>query len=242
LEGSPLLEVQKRCDFNIPYGDLELILSLSTDYLRDVNIDQNYLIWLDYDFGYGEVCHNDLTTILPKFRSGTLLIVTIDLDRPENSEPRQLLDELAEVVPAEVLRNITPEHLAPATWHDTNIEFIERSITLGMYGRKDVTFLRLLSFEYRDTHRMYTFGGMLAEQPTRRRVLRVARSWPFYCDGKLKNVREIPRLMMTKKERAYLDKFALSSNPYNGEIGVSIEDFTSYQEYYRYLPLYSEIV
>jgi hypothetical protein len=211
--------------------------------LRDADLAQNYLIWLDYDFGYGRVCHNDLTTILPKFRAGTILIVTIDLERPENREPRDLLDELAEEeVPGEVLRNLTPENFVPDRWRNTIIELIERSIALGMYGRKDATFLRLLSLEYRDTHRMYTFGGVLADPAMKRKVLKCARTWPFYCKDKLKNIREIPRLMMTRKERTYLDELALSSKEYNGEIGISIEDFRAYQEYYRYLPLYSEIV
>jgi hypothetical protein len=171
------------------------------------------------------------------------LIVTIDLERPENREPRDLLDELAEEeVPGEVLRNLTPENFVPDRWRNTIIELIERSITLGMYGRKDVTFLRVLSLEYRDTHRMYTFGGVLVDPAMKRKVLKCARAWPFYCKDKLKNAREIPRLMMTRKERTYLDELALSSKEYNGEIGVSVEDFKAYQKYYRYLPLYSEIV
>jgi hypothetical protein len=44
VEGSPLESVQKRCEFNKPYGDLELVLRLSTDYLRDASPDHNYLI------------------------------------------------------------------------------------------------------------------------------------------------------------------------------------------------------
>jgi hypothetical protein len=242
VEGSPLESVQKRCQFNKPYGDLELVLGLSTDYLRDASPDHNYLIWLDYDFGYGEVCHNDLTTILPKFRSGTILIVTIDLERPEYKEPRELRDELAEQVPPEVLRSVAPQAFSPSQWPMTIIQLIERSITLGMYGRTDTTFLRLFSFEYRDTHRMYTFGGVLADLPAKRKIQRVARAWQFHCKDKLRNVRRIPRLMMTRKERGYLDELALSSREYKGEIGVSVEDFKAYQEYYRYLPLYSEIV
>ena len=205
IEGSLLESVQKRCEFNKPYGDLELVLGLSTDYLRDASPDSNYLIWLDYDFGYGKVCHDDLATILPKFRSGTVLIVTIDLERPENKEPRELREELAEQVPPEVLRNVAPQDFSPSQWRRTIIQLIERSITLGMYGRTDVTFLRLFSFEARDTHRIYTFGGVLADLPTKRKISRVARAWKFHCKDKLSNVRQIPRLMMTRKERGYLD-------------------------------------
>ena len=47
---------------------------------------------------------------------------------------------------------------------------------------------------------------------------------------------------MTRKERSYLDELAASTAPYTGEIGVTVGDFQAYKEYYRYLPVYSEIV
>ena len=89
---------------------------------------------------------------------------------------------------------------------------------------------------------MYTFGGMIVDPTMRRRVVRVANKWPFYCRDRLRNVKHIPHLFMTRKERNYLDKLALSSTPYTGEIGVSVADFQFYKEYYRYLPVYSEIL
>jgi hypothetical protein len=242
VEGSDSVDFQNRCRFNKPYRDLELYLGLSTDYLKTANTDQNHLIWLDYDFGYGRICYNDMMAVLPKFRSGTILIVTIDFERDENVKPSEFLAELAEEIPPDIMRNVTVRDMSAQNWRRTTITLIEKSIATGIYGRTDATFLRLLSFEYRDTQRMYTFGGMIVDAATRRKVLRVAKKWPFYCKDKLKNVKRIPHLIMTRKERSYLDEIAASAVAYNGEIGVSVEDFKVYKEYYRYLPVYSETV
>jgi hypothetical protein len=140
------------------------------------------------------------------------------------------------------MKNVSVGDMSAENWRQTTIGLIERSIAAGMYGRPDLSFLRLLSFEYRDTQRMYTFGGMIVDKPLRRKVVRVAKKWPFYCKDKLKNVKHIPHLIMTRKERSYLDEIAASATSYKGEIGVSIEDFQVYRQFYRYLPVYSEIV
>ena len=58
----------------------------------------------------------------------------------------------------------------------------------------------------------------------------------------MKNLKQIPHLIMIRKERLYLDEIAASSKVYNGEIGVSVDDFKIYKQYYRYLPIYSEIL
>jgi len=244
VEGSNSVEFQTRCEFNKPYHDLTLFLGLSTDYLKSANSDLNHLIWLDYDFGYGGICHNDLATILPRFKAGTIVIITIDFERPDRRSA-EILDELAEELPSDILHTVTANDMAAANWRNTIIQLIEKSIALGLYGRSGssgVTFLRLFSFEYRDTQTMYTFGGMIVDPTIRKRIVRVARNWPFYCRDKLRNVKHIPHLIMTRKERNYLDRLALSSTPYAGEIGVSVSDFQLYKEYYRYLPIYSEVL
>lgn len=243
VEGSKSVAFQTRCDFNRPYDDLELYLGLSTNYLKSANSESNYLIWLDYDFGYGSICHDDLATILPKFDTGTIVIITIDFDRPDKKSTK-ILEELKEELPSDVIRSVTAGDLSPANWRKTIVQLIEKSISLSIYGRSSsgISFLRLFSFEYRDTAGMYTFGGMIVDRATRKRVVRVARKWPFYCRDRLRNVKHIPRLTMTRMERNYLDKLALSSASYTGEIGVSVADFQLYKEYYRYLPVYSEIL
>jgi hypothetical protein len=176
IEGSESVEFQTRCDFNKPYDDLELYLGLSTNYLKSANSESNYLIWLDYDFGYGSICHNDLATILPKFGSGTIVIITIDFERPDK-KPTEILEELKEELPSDVVRSVAASDLSPANWRNTVLQLIEKSISLSIYGRSSsgITFLRLFSFEYRDTARMYTFGGMIVDPATRRRVVRIAK-------------------------------------------------------------------
>jgi hypothetical protein len=86
-------------------------------------------------------------------------------------------------------------------------------LSASPYGRPGLSFLRLLSFEYRDTKRMYTFGGIMVDKALRRKVVRVAKKWPFYCRDKLKNVKHIPHLIMTRKERIYLDERLIALLP-----------------------------
>lgn len=147
VEGSESAEFQARCDFNKPYHDLELYLGLSTEYLKSALPDQDHLIWLDYDFGYGDICHEDIAAVLPKFKLGTILIITLDYERPDKT-PSELLAELNEEIPADIMRTVKANDLSPVNWHSTIIQLIEKSIELSLYGRSGMEFLRLFSGKY----------------------------------------------------------------------------------------------
>src|SRR5262245_22405892 len=40
-----------RCNFNKPYSAVTIVPKMSSDYLPSISREQNYLIWLDNDFG-----------------------------------------------------------------------------------------------------------------------------------------------------------------------------------------------
>jgi hypothetical protein len=63
----------------------------------------------------------------------------------------------------------------------------------------------------------------------------------FFVDNFVTDFIEMPRIILTRKERLFLEPFCLGPEVYNGSIGVSEELLRTYMKYYRYLPSFSEI-
>jgi hypothetical protein len=168
IEGDESLTA--RCEYNKPYDEIALVMDLSTNFLTSTSVDDDYLLWMDYDFGFGTVVYNDIITTFSRFKSGTIIFATLDFERPDE-KPGQILDELKDQLPAGITDGLLPGDLTARLWKRTMIRLIEKTITQGMYGRQDVAFLRLFSLEYRDTSDMYTLGGIILDRPQRRKVV-----------------------------------------------------------------------
>ena len=52
----------------------------------------------------------------------------------------------------------------------------------------------------------------------------------------------IPRFIMTKKERDYLDSIVHAPHLYSAHVGIQRGEFDNYCRFYRFLPIYSEIL
>jgi hypothetical protein len=179
---------------------------------------------------------------LTRLRPGTILIITLDFERPEQQKSVDLYRELAEQLAPEMMQGLNYSDFAAPNWKRTNVRLIERAISRATYGRVDVSFSKLFSFEYRDTRDMYTFGGILTDRKMRRAVMSAMKTWPFYCNGRLRNITKIPRFSMTKKERNYLDSLVHAPDEYSEEKGISEAEFGDYCRFYRFLPIYSEVL
>jgi hypothetical protein len=176
---------------------------------------------------------------------GSIFFLTIDTELPndlQNASLTRIFEHFSEEFRGEMIGGFSLPDFAGSTRDTTIRKIIERAIEVGLRGRSNVSFRNLLSLYYNDSNRMYTMGGVVCDPKIAADIEDSSLvQHEFVVDDFVTNFIEMPRIILTRKERLFLEPFCLGSQTYDGSIGVSEELLQTYKKYYRYLPSFSEI-
>jgi hypothetical protein len=237
-------DVRKRVDFNKPFKCIETKIAPIGDVIPQLSKDVKHILWLDYD-GTLEQSHLDdvalATTFLP---TRSILLVTVDAEPPRGDSPK-FWREYFESEGGKYFDNtLTHQDFARSNLPKRNIELINNAIKSGLAGRKDVKFLPMFNFLYKDGHEMLTIGGMIGTPTEKREISSSAFNDTGYYQDNFENnpyIIKVPRL--TSKERQYLDAEMPCSDDWKpSQFELSDEDVKAYREIYRFCPTYGELL
>jgi hypothetical protein len=258
LERDPSLE--KRVSFNRPFSCVDIRMVPASSEIPSLSRDIRHIVWLDYD----GVLHKDFlsdiqsaVTILPP---GSILLVTVDVEPPEEHDYRTVdpnFDGAKEALGLKHWKRYFEHHaagyIAPALSEQDfgksqlaqrTAEILAASFTKSIVARKDLQFLPMFNFVYKDTHRMLSMGGMIAGR-TEKRMLRGSTidQTHYYRPTFASDPCRITVPNLTRKERVYLDREMPGTEGWTpDEFDLGPEDTQRYREIYRFLPAFAEIL
>lgn len=235
---------ERRVRFNQPFADVEIRIDPIGDVLPTLDRDQRRVLWLDYDHRLSPPDLQDIVLAGQVLASGSILLVTVDLAAPAGDDPPELLRYYSEVARDFVPLGVGSAAFTPSETGYTNAQIVENAIRQGVAGRSSVKFYPLFSFDYADTNRMLTVGGVLGDLEHDRLIEAAGvRALPFirHSAGARPYEIRVPRL--TRKERMYLDRYMPCADGWHPpDFDLPSHEITRYREIYRFYPTYGELL
>jgi hypothetical protein len=248
-------EAEKRARFNKPYKMISLEIKSAFDAMPWLDRDAKHILWLDYDYTLESSVLRDVEKAAFQLSSGSILIVTVDVEPPELEETGESGDEPVQKTSPEISMEIlkeecgalwnpawTPVDFAVSELANRSRDILNLAVMNSLAVRPGVSYLPLFSFVYRDGHSMYTFGGMIGGDSERTALegCGLARA-PYLRRSVADAPYEIPVPRLTRKERIYLDSLMpLRPGHSRNQIGFSARELRAYEEIYRFFPTYVE--
>jgi hypothetical protein len=235
--------VCKRVEFNKPFGRVDTKIAPIGDVIPTLSNDLQHILWLDYDGVIQNSQLRDISLATTFLSVGSILLITIDVEPDCLNGPDGWLEHFQAEGGEYFNSSLSKKDFGQSQLARRNIELIERSIQSGLTGR-DVKFIPIFNFLYRDGHAMLTVGGMIGKQKELHRIKASGLAHTDYYRGTLKDdpcLIEVPRL--TRKERQHLDaQMPCPEGWIPSEFELSAENVAAYQKIYRYCPSYAELL
>jgi hypothetical protein len=236
--------IKKRIHFNRPYKCVDIAIKPIADVIPTLSPDLKHILWLDYDSLLWRGHLEDIRLATTYLSSGSILLVTVDVQPPEGDGPSAWRDYFV----AEAGHYVGPRteiaDYARSELVKVNVEILTRAIRSGLAGRDDLDYHPLFSFLYADGHQMLTLGGMLGSAGDLRQIDLSQLAEQKYVkrkpDDKPFEI-NVPRV--TRKERLHLDFEMPCDDAWKPrEFEMSPEAITAYREIYRFFPAYAELL
>jgi len=241
-----VIEIQKRVTFNRPFKKVSLEMGSIGSHIQSLSQDQNHILWLDYDEVLKNEHLNDITQAVTRLSRGSILLITVDAEPPgpPGGKAKDWCEHFKTEAEIYLPTSVDPKDFSLSKLPKRNVEIISKAIFSGLQGRSDVEFFPLFNFEYKDTHRMITLGGMIGTKGDKRKV-KSSRTVEtnYYRDSFDKPSFKINIPSLTRKERLLLDAMMPCEDTWKpGDFEISEKDIHSYREIYRFLPAYAELL
>ena len=250
---------ESRARFNLPYKCIELYSGTSNDKLTTImNNDEKYIVWLDYDSPMTNFTLDDIQTFISKSTSGSLLMITLNVNSDDKDELNSKFDELFEYRKIQLEKRITknkiPQINESQELNIKNIHKIYRNIIINEIEENLIKknklqtnkykFEQIMNFRYSDNAKMQTFAFIVYEQNEENKF----NACSFNDLSTYKNSEEpyeIKSPHLTIDEIRKLNKILpLETEEDINDIGIENINFTKaakdYAEVYQYFPNFSE--
>jgi len=232
---------KKRFQFNKPYDFIDLKMKSSTMFLNDgINWKVPLIIWFDYDYSITMEMIEDIRRIAIYAKPNDLLFITIDAessDEPEDIE--DFLEEYKIYIGSDIDVKKAKEKFSTVLHR-----MVVSALNDGKNQRQSpIKISQLLNLEYKDTHKMYTYG-CLFESPTSSLVKECnLHNLKFVSTGN--KVFEIKCPLLTPKEKFHLDSCINEEKKCIDEknlIGLEKKVLEDYCNFYKYYPQFFESI
>lgn len=238
--------VKQRVRFNRPFKHIQLRFAPIGDAIPELDQDLLHILWLDYDFPLNDIVVKDAAAAGAKLPRRSLLLITVDAEPPikDDERARTTSRYFKEEVPNLLDSSWRTKDFVPSNLDKINVTLLERAIRHGLVGRTNIRFLPLFNFTYADGHRMLTIGGILGGDEEERDINGCDFSDAQYIRRTLDiDPYHIPRIQLTRKERAYLDT-EMPALPNWKLKRFELDDsiVRAYKEVYRFFPSYAELL
>jgi len=238
--------IEKRVEFNRPFGKVEIQLGSIGDVIPTLATDLKHLLWLDYDYVLDREVVIDTSNAAYRLSEGSILLVTVDLKQPAGRDtPKECMEYYREHAGVYFEAGWVGDEFAPSELPMTVTRILHNAIRNGLSGRPGIRFLPLFKFLYADgTHPMLTLGGLLGGESTERQLLACDFSGIGFVRSDVASIPYrivVPRL--TRRERIYLDRYMPCDDGWvPPDFELSMEEAMHYRSIYRYNPWYAELL
>jgi hypothetical protein len=247
VEISP--HIKKRVEFNRPFALVRTQIDEIGNVIPTLSPDLAHILWLDYDSTVAAEYLQDVISALSVLPRGSVVLITVDVEPPKSLGSKKdgpdawreyFYREAEQYLP----RDVNKSSFARSALLRLNIDILSNAISRGMRARSSVEFLPMFNFTYRDGHKMLTLGGMIAGIDERRKVQASGLVEAIYYRSSFKPAPfdiVVPRF--TRRERMCLDQAMPSPDDWlPHEFEARPEDVKAYQQIYRFLPQYAELI
>lgn len=247
-------DVRERFEFNCPFACVQIAFEESTDALAHVTWDARTILWLDYDYALKDSVLADTVLFCASAPSGSVLVITVDaradgdLSLPASELAASRLAALRERVGgSKVPSDVRGEQLAG--WGTAQVcrRIIDNEIQETLLKRNatrdqgsELCYKQLFHFQYADTARMMTVGGLFYDAGESNRVAYCSfENLDFIRTGDEPYRIEVPSL--TYREIRHLDRqLPIDDSAKLQAAAIPQEDLERYSRVYRYFPTFAE--
>jgi hypothetical protein len=247
-----------RAEFNRPYSCVEVLGGLLSSRLPAMEFKKPIVAWLDYDDGIAGPLLKDLTELIQKAPSNSVVAVTCNAERRQlDATPDGVVHDASadqETKREAVLRffaaDLVPTPLPKGTLGGAEFKrflgtmlFDQMSHAVRKAGRTD-KLVPLFNFAYSDGAAMVTVGALLADDGTLRSIRskkQAAKHKFFFTDEQF--LIEVPHL--THREKLAFDRHLPAKKPLNVKtLQFTIPDrlVKNYEQLYSYYPVFEELL
>ena len=236
-----------RFEFNCPYRCIRLEFGESTSVLSRLEWDSPTILWLDYDGKLSRGILEDVKHACAKAGSGSVVTVTLNV-HPAHRGRDTLLKLEDDVDEDKVPIDVKPKHLVgwglASVCRRIVVNEIQETLKERNAGVKDadrMRFQQLFHFQYRDSARMMTVGGILYQQKHASEIEKCGFDQLWFVEHGAEPCRiHVPCL--TYREIRRLDMLLPCDDPEDlaGPDWLPPEDVKRYARIYRYFPTFAE--
>jgi hypothetical protein len=238
--------ITRRVMFNRPFGSVEIKEGDVADIIPRLSTRRKHIIWLDYD---EQLNRRNLDTIglaMLHLPAQSILVITVDVEPPgsQGEGPQEWKRHFEDEAGEYISPKSEESDFAKTNLHRINASIIDNCCAAALIARKEVSFIPLFNFLYKDGHKMLSLGGMIGSESDREKMASLDRhDLPFLAKNFSDKPYEIKVPLVTRKERLYLDSVMPCSDKWKPkDFEMKPEDIEAYRQIYRFFPAYTEML
>lgn len=250
-------ENAKRAEFNKPYACISVEAGETTLVLPELKLAENRsIIWLDYNDSIDGPVIDDTRIICNNAMSGSIVLVTLNSNFSRLKKIRDPNNKLLnnEDTFRYYTKDLAPTKIPNKIFQKQNYPKFLASFIFNIVGHfifksgRGERFYPLFNYYYNDGSPMITVGGMIGNESDKTRLEKFREKNTLNYLGDEKNQRKITVPQLTPKEKIELDRLLPSNNPLKlnklKKKGIELKDeeLKSYWQFYRYYPIFGEIL
>lgn len=251
-------DIEKRCEFNKPYGFINLEISDAKDYIPEIKWKDSVFIWLDYDTAISEEIVKVIKAIAVKAKPLDIFTISINAHPLQNSE---IIRDFKKIF-GDYLDERVSNKKYKKEFSNILKKIITEALKDGLRSNDDSRkYHKIFDYCYKDGADMYTFGCLFYDKDAEINQ----ESFKEKLSPLNHLIQEdysinIDCPFVTKKEQKYLDSIITIDVldwienkhiiPFGKEeidkiadhIGISKEKIERYLMYYKYYPQFTESI
>ena len=243
IEGNRRAE--ERVRFNLPLACIELIMDDTSRALPQIPIEDGpHILWLDYESRVNQGVLSDADETAGRCASKSVLIVTVNAERPDGDERERWLSEFGDERPEPSQPHTKAEYaLFSYRVLRERIDAALDSRNAARPKKLHVKFHQMFHMIHADGVQMLTFGGVLVAETDRQQLKDCGiGSLEFTRPGEKPYRIKIPRLtrrevlhLLSKMPNTHVDVEDAAS-----KVGIPASEVRELAAVYRHAPLFVE--
>jgi hypothetical protein len=239
---------KQRYEFNRPLNCIKMKFGHSKDILPNLNWNRKTVLWLDYTDILDTQILQDVSLASSQIVSGSLVIITVNVEDKENTKFVKTIPWLKELVGEERVPSYVVKDSNLAGWNFANVcqdiftNEIENTLAIKNKAISDndakLQYKQLFNFRYSDGAKMATFGGIILQGKDSNLLERCAfEQFDFYRSEKEFFFINPP--LLTFREIHALEKIVHSDRKEAKKIPIEPDKIDEFIKLHRYFPTFA---
>lgn len=244
IEGGDLSK--ERLEFNCPYSFIQIHKDLSTNVLSRIELNNQSIVWLDYDGVLDNYMFEDLSLLMRQLPIGSVYLITCNRElKSEETGTEYTVEQFKDKFNTLVPFDITTKGFSSTENYKTIRKMFSTQIENIMNDRirngEDIKFIQLYNIIYQENRgaKMFTFGGVITNSSTMINALNI-NDFSFISTNEDVYKIQIPNL--TFKEEIHINQHIPDKivNLKSTNI-IDNNDIDKYIAIYKFLPNFFDV-